>query len=291
MIGCHKLFLMENLHPAVKVERFGELDQDPDYVFICPHDGDPVAFWNERGSELSGFLDPVDAGTFLKYLEIERDSGAADLMRSVASLLAKRGVSVDTLSFELPRGIIDANRTKISDAFYGIWGERAYDDSDFTAFREEMRVAHSEFIEAVRGYLERGFPAVDWHTMGPYSGARIPGGLAAYVEGFNRSKPGIVIDSIVAERPAVPNADLCRAITGKLRPEAIAENDPYGRGIQITATWRYMRDFPGQMVCFDVPKAVLKNGGRQELSTLFAGGILDHFRPHNSAHPGASLHS
>lgn len=245
-------------------------------LFISPHDGDVQGFWEERGETMEAFLHPEDSvEDFLRFLEIERDTYATALMKLTADQLRSKGIAVDCLTFDLPRGILDVNRWKFEVAQKKVWCQEAEFDPEFQTFLKELQCAHQGFLDQVWTHLKAGSIVVDWHTMGPYSEPYHPGNLRVYNEGYERTVKGETID-IIEALPRLTHRNILDAVRMQLREGEYANNQPYGasEAMKATSFWHLIHQFPGQMACWDVPKALLQTEkARHAMADRFARGI------------------
>ena len=253
-------------------------------VFVSPHDGDPQAFWEEFGPTLESCLHRDDSPEdLLGYLEIARDTHADELMELTAEKLRDLGQELETITFKRPRGVVDVNRWDFQRALRWIWGERARDNSDFEAFKAQMKEEHAAFIGRLENEMEAGAELVFWHTMNPFGELAVPGHFKAYIDSFMSSKPGSKVDFLLGPKNELgvhqTNTRLFSSLMEQFPEHECAVNDPYGTGERFFATTEYQlaKRSPNMNASCDIPKVMVDTPEKREkMARRFVHGIMDY---------------
>ncbi|MFH1430081.1 MAG: hypothetical protein ABIG71_00985 [Candidatus Uhrbacteria bacterium] len=244
-------------------------DETPNVILTCPHDGGPEAFLGDY--PIITRVCPADLGTLMRYLAVERDTGASALAHRIASLIANqtdhRAAVIEVL---LPRGIVDGNRVT-GCAIRNVFHHHAH--SDLTA---QLRELHTQVLQLASSYVSELEPngiLLDIHTMAPYTPfwdqesatmavKETPDALSQYVDVWinptHRHKRRMldVVTRCDDDNILIADSVLRDACMRQLTNHDIAwrENDPYFTSNHIVTT-NFMRAH--RAIALDVPKDYL----------------------------------
>lgn len=139
-----------------------------DAMILCPHSDDGATFMEEFPAVLDGIQ--VSEERFRQYLRIEQDFGSHELGIATAEGIAQQTQNiarVDVVGINVPRGILDMNRTKRTALRNVIDYQRVPD------LKTELLLLYQETALEIRNSIQDALRAngilLHMHTMAPFS--------------------------------------------------------------------------------------------------------------------------
>ncbi len=241
--------------------------QDIRYVLLSPHDhsGRDRFGLNPLPDDIKEKLKKIDAPTLRAYLESERDAGINELRAQILRT-CPGGISV---SAEVNRGICNVNRNRNNNEIPNIW---LHGDAEIVM--PILEGIHEESLQGINAIIKKtigtrkAVQLVCLHSMDPYGFKKevrpaLDDNLQGYVDAHGLPTDQKIPrkqDFITGERGGRKHANMrvYREMQRAFTADGIewATNKPYATGAGYP-DFRYMYDYPGQVVLIDLTKDAL----------------------------------
>ncbi|MDA1060181.1 MAG: hypothetical protein O3B47_00105 [bacterium] len=241
---------------------------NPQVVLICVHDGSHKEFLKNHPDLHEIFKDYAEI--FESYLKLERDFAALALTREIKKLLKKEIKVASVEVTDLPRGIIDANRTP-EEAIRRVFNHEEHPEL-VKKFMHTYETITKQALEALENLSQDGL-FLDIHTMIDFSPSELvpisPGSFAMqeYIEARtnpDRLKERRLVNFLTARenQPSLAHPGLAGNLEKGFNRDKlkVSHNDPY-RLLDWTMLNHYMSKYPQKGIGIDIPICELSKDG------------------------------